>query len=291
MENKATKRTNRLGRGLSALIPDISTEIDKKDIITIDLKNIYPNQDQPRRVFDDEKIKILSESIKNYGVLQPIVLKPDDKGKYMIIAGERRYRASKLARKSDIPAVIKDIPMKDIMEIALIENLQREELNPIEEALAYRSLIKNYEVTQEEISEAVGKSRPHITNTLRLLNLPQKIMDMIDQGQITAGHGKALLRVNDENLQLELANKVIAEELSVRATEALAKKICEDNIKEVPKKSKEKDVFIVDVEEKLRNIFGTKVNISKGKKKGKIEIEYYNEDDLNNIVSMLLEDN
>ena len=283
MENKATKRTNRLGRGLSALIPDISTEID--------LKNIYPNQDQPRRVFDEEKIKILSESIKNYGVLQPIVLKPDDKGKYMIIAGERRYRASKLARKSDIPAVIKDIPMKDIMEIALIENLQREELNPIEEALAYRSLIKNYEVTQEEISEAVGKSRPHITNTLRLLNLPQKIMDMIDQGQITAGHGKALLRVNDENLQLELANKVIAEELSVRATEALAKKICEDNIKEVPKKSKEKDVFIVDVEEKLRNIFGTKVNISKGKKKGKIEIEYYNEDDLNNIVSMLLEDN
>ena len=291
MENKATKRTNRLGRGLSALIPDISTEIDKKDIITIDLKNIYPNQDQPRRVFDEEKIKILSESIKNYGVLQPIVLKPDDKGKYMIIAGERRYRASKLARKSDIPAVIKDIPMKDIMEIALIENLQREELNPIEEALAYRSLIKNYEVTQEEISEAVGKSRPHITNTLRLLNLPQKIMDMIDQGQITAGHGKALLRVNDENLQLELANKVIAEELSVRATEALAKKICEGNIKEVPKKSKEKDVFIVDVEEKLRNIFGTKVNISKGKKKGKIEIEYYNEDDLNNIVSMLLEDN
>ena len=291
MENKATKRTNRLGRGLSALIPDISTEIDKKDIITIDLKNIYPNQDQPRRVFDEEKIKILSESIKNYGVLQPIVLKPDDKGKYMIIAGERRYRASKLARKRDIPAVIKDIPMKDIMEIALIENLQREELNPIEEALAYRSLIKNYEVTQEEISEAVGKSRPHITNTLRLLNLPKQIMDMIDQGHITAGHGKALLRVTNESLQLELANKVIAEELSVRATEALAKKICEENIKEMPKKTKEKDVVIVDVEEKLRNIFGTKVNISKGKKKGKIEIEYYNEDDLNNIVSMLLEDN
>ena len=291
MENKSTKRTNRLGRGLSALIPDISTEIDKKDIITIDLKNIYPNQDQPRRVFDEEKIKILSESIKNYGVLQPIVLKPDDKGKYMIIAGERRYRASKLARKTDIPAVIKDIPMKDIMEIALIENLQREELNPIEEALAYKSLIKNYSVTQEEISEAVGKSRPHITNTLRLLNLPKQITDMIDQGQITAGHGKAILRLSDENLQIELANKVIAEELSVRATETLAKKITEENIKEVPKKVKEKDVFIVDVEERLRNIFGTKVNISKKKKKGKIEIEYYNEDELNNIVSMLLEEN
>ena len=291
MENKATKRTNRLGRGLSALIPDINGEIDKKDITTIELKNIYPNQDQPRRVFHEEKIKILSESIKNYGVLQPIVLKPDEKGKYMIIAGERRYRASKLARKVDIPAVIKDIPMKDIMEIALIENLQREELNPIEEALAYKSLIKNYSVTQEEISEAVGKSRPHITNTLRLLNLPKQITDMIDQGQITAGHGKAILRVSDENLQIELANKVIAEELSVRATETLAKKISEENIKEVPKKVKEKDVFIVDVEERLRNIFGTKVNISKGKKKGKIEIEYYNEDDLNNIVSMLLEEN
>ena len=291
MENKATKRTNRLGRGLSALIPDINGEIDKKDITTIELKNIYPNQDQPRRVFDEEKIKILSESIKNYGVLQPIVLKPDEKGKYMIIAGERRYRASKLARKVDIPAVIKDIPMKDIMEIALIENLQREELNPIEEALAYKSVIKNYSVTQEEISEAVGKSRPHITNTLRLLNLPKQITDMIDQGQITAGHGKAILRLSDENLQIELANKVIAEELSVRATETLAKKISEENIKEVPKKVKEKDVFIVDVEERLRNIFGTKVNISKGKKKGKIEIEYYNEDELNNIVSMLLEEN
>ena len=291
MENKATKRTNRLGRGLSALKPDINGEIDKKDITTIELKNIYPNQDQPRRVFDEEKIKILSESIKNYGVLQPIVLKPDEKGKYMIIAGERRYRASKLARKVDIPAVIKDIPMKDIMEIALIENLQREELNPIEEALAYKSLIKNYSVTQEEISEAVGKSRPHITNTLRLLNLPKQITDMIDRGQITAGHGKAILRLSDENLQIELANKVIAEELSVRAAETLAKKITEENIKEVPKKVKEKDVFIVDVEERLRNIFGTKVNISKGKKKGKIEIEYYNEDELNNIVSMLLEEN
>ena len=290
MDN-TSRRSKRLGKGLSALIPEINEEIEEKDIIDIKLSNIRPNKNQPRKEFDEDRIKALAESIKNVGVLQPIVLKPLEKDTYMIIAGERRYRASKLARKSDIPAVIKDIPMKDIMEIALIENLQREELNPIEEALAYRSLIKNYEVTQEEISEAVGKSRPHITNTLRLLNLPQKIMDMIDQGQITAGHGKALLRVNDENLQLELANKVIAEELSVRATEALAKKICEDNIKEVPKKSKEKDVFIVDVEEKLRNIFGTKVNISKGKKKGKIEIEYYNEDDLNNIVSMLLEDN
>ncbi len=287
--NRTQKRSNRLGRGLSALIPEIDTDVDKKDIVAVELSKIYANKEQPRRVFDEEKIQILSESIKNYGVLQPIVLKPDEDGRYMIIAGERRYRASKLANKHDIPAVIKDIPMKDIMEIALIENLQREELNPIEEAMAYRSLIQHYKVTQEEISEAVGKSRPHITNTLRLLNLPQEIIDMIDSGKITAGHGKALLRVTDKDLQMALVNKVISEELSVRATETLAKKLCENEIKEVPKKMK--DIFIVDVEEKLTNVFGTRVNISKGKKKGKIEIEYYNEDDLNNIISMLLEDN
>lgn len=293
MEKKSPKRTNRLGRGLSALIPDTKDDIDSKEIVRLDLSKVYPNDTQPRKVFDEEKIHVLCESIKHYGVLQPIVVKPDEDGRYMIIAGERRYRASKMAKQKDIPAVIKDIPMKDIMEIALIENLQREDLNAIEEALAYRSLIEHYEVTQEEISEAVGKSRPHITNTLRLLNLGENIIVMIENGQLTAGHGKALLRVSDLEKQLELANKVKEEELSVRETERLAKKIVEENTDLNNKKpsTKEKDIFIVDVEEKLTNVFGTKVNISKGKKKGKIEIEYYNEDDLNNIVSMLLEEN
>lgn len=291
MEKRMTKRTNRLGKGLSALIPDVVNEIDEKEIMNIDLNKVYPNEEQPRRSFDEEKIQILSESIKNYGVLQPIVVKPDEKGKYMIIAGERRYRASKLANKEEIPAVIRDIPMKEIMEIALIENLQREELNPIEEAIAYKSLIQNYHVTQEEISEAVGKSRPHITNTLRLLNLNENIIEMIDKGILTAGHGKAILRVTNQELQLQLANKAIEEELSVREVEKLAKKICDENIEEVPKKEKIKDIFITDVEDRLRNIFGTKVNISRGKKKGKIEIEYYSDEDLNNIVSMILEEN
>ncbi|MCC0685275.1 ParB/RepB/Spo0J family partition protein [Clostridioides sp. ZZV15-6383] len=287
MENKS-KRSNRLGRGLSALIPDIKGEASEKEIVNIDLDKIYPNEVQPRKQFDEEKIKILSDSIKNYGVLQPIVVKMDENNKYMIIAGERRFRASKLANKSQIPAIIKDIDMKEIMEIALIENLQREDLNSIEEALAYKSLIENYNVTQEEISEAVGKSRPHITNTLRLLNLGQDVIEMIDSGRITAGHGKALLRIVDKDLQLQIAKKIEEEELSVREVENIAKKISE-NKEEVPKKSKPKDVFILDVEDRLRNIFGTKVNISKGKKKGKIEIEYYNDDDLNSIVSMLLE--
>ncbi|UWD49183.1 ParB/RepB/Spo0J family partition protein [Clostridioides difficile] len=288
MENKS-KRSNRLGRGLSALIPEIKGETSDKEIVNIDIDKIYPNEVQPRKQFDEEKIKVLSESIKNYGVLQPIVVKMDENNKYMIIAGERRFRASKLANKGQIPAIIKDIEMKDIMEIALIENLQREDLNSIEEALAYKSLIEHYNVTQEEISEAVGKSRPHITNTLRLLNLGQDVIDMIDSGKITAGHGKALLRIVDKKLQLQIAKKIEEEELSVREVENIAKKISENKEEDITKKSKPKDVFILDVEDKLRNIFGTKVNISKGKKKGKIEIEYYNDDDLNSIVSMLLE--
>ena len=289
MEKRASKRSNRLGKGLSALIPELETNFDKKEIVDLNIDKVYPNDEQPRKRFDEEKIKILSDSIKSYGVLQPIVVKPDENGKYMIIAGERRYRASRMAKKDSIPAVIKDLPVRDIMEIALIENLQREDLNPVEEALAYRSLINNHHVTQEEISEAVGKSRPHITNTIRLLNLRKEVLNMIEYGEITAGHGKALLRITDLDKQLEIANKIAEEGLSVRATENLAKKISEQQEVNIPSK-KEKDIFIVDVEERLRNVFGTKVNISQGKKKGKIEIEYYNDDELNNIISMLLED-
>lgn len=286
---KTTRRSNRLGKGLGALIPTIKEDLDSKDIVNIDIDKIYANPDQPRKVFDGEKIEVLSSSIKNYGVLQPIVVKPDDSGKYMIIAGERRYRASKKAKLKEMPAVIKDIPMKDLMEIALIENLQREDLNAIEEALAYKSLIDHYNVTQEEISEAVGKSRPHITNTLRLLNLSKEVMAMVEDNRITPGHGKALLRIPDHNIQLQIANRIMEEELSVRETEKLAKKILENENICTEKKIKQKDIYIVDVEERLTNIFGTKVNISKGKKKGKIEIEYYNDEDLDSIVSLLLE--
>lgn len=283
----STKRSNRLGRGLSALIPDIEEKIEKKDIENISIKDIYPNENQPRRVFDEEKIKDLSESIKKYGVLQPIVLKPDEFGKYMIIAGERRYRASKMANLTEIPAVLRDIPIKEIMEIALIENLQREELTPIEEALGYKSLIENYKLTQEEISEAIGKSRPHIANMLRLLNLEKEAIEMINQGFITAGHGKALLRVTDKIQQINLANKVIDENLSVRETEELTKNVF---IEKKKKKTPQKDIFTLDIEEKLMNALGTKVNISKGKKKGKIEIEYHDDEQLSNIISLLIDE-
>ena len=289
MEN-TTRRSKRLGKGLSALIPEINEEIDKKDIVQIKLSNIRPNKNQPRKEFDEDRIKALSDSIKNVGVLQPIVLKPIEDNNYMIIAGERRYRASILAGKEEIPAIIKDIPIKDITEIALIENLQREDLNSIEEALAYKNLIEDYKVTQEELSEAVGKSRPYITNTLRLLNLQNKIIKMIENGNITAGHGKALLRIEDKEKQLEVAMRIVEEGLSVRTVENIAKKIIENKEKRKIEK-KEKDIYIIDAEEKLSNIFGTKVNISMNNKKGKIEISYNNEDELNDILSMIMEEN
>ena len=289
MEN-TTRRSKRLGKGLSALIPEINEEIDKKDIVQIKLSNIRPNKNQPRKEFDEDRIKALSDSIKNVGVLQPIVLKPIEDNNYMIIAGERRYRASILAGKEEIPAIIKDIPIKDIMEIALIENLQREDLNSIEEALAYKNLIEDYKVTQEELAEAVGKSRPYITNTLRLLNLQNKIIKMIENGDITAGHGKALLRIEDKEKQLEVAMRIVEEGLSVRTVENIAKKIIENKEKRKIEK-KEKDIYIIDAEEKLSNIFGTKVNISMNNKKGKIEISYNNEDELNDILSMIMEEN
>lgn len=288
MDN-TSRKSKRLGRGLSALIPEINEEIDKKDIVRVKLSNIRPNKNQPRKEFDEEKIQVLSDSIKSVGVLQPIVLKPTEDNNYMIIAGERRYRASIKAGKEDIPAIIKDIPVKDIMEIALIENLQRENLNAIEEALAYKSLIENYKVTQEELSEAVGKSRPHITNTLRLLNLGKKVIKMIENSEITPGHGKALLRIEDKDQQLKLADRVIKEDLSVRALEDIVKKAIGN--KEVKKsEKKQKDIYIIDAEEKLSNIFGTQVNISVGKKKGKIEIVYNNEEELSDIISMMMDE-
>ncbi|SHK04395.1 ParB/RepB/Spo0J family partition protein [Tepidibacter formicigenes] len=277
---------NRLGKGLSALIPNVKDNLDNKEIVNLNINKLYANIDQPRKIFDKEKLEILSESIKNYGVLQPIVVKKEEDG-YMIIAGERRFRAAKMAGLKEMPAVIKDLPLKDIMEIALIENLQREDLNAIEEAIAYKSLIENYKVTQEEISEAVGKSRPHITNTLRLLNLGDKVIKLIEENKITPGHGKALLRIENKELQYEISQRIIREGLSVRETEALAKNIVEK--KDTKIKKKNKDPFIVDIEDKLRSIFGTKVNISKGKKKGKIEIEYYNEEELENILGYILE--
>ena len=273
-------------KGLNSLLPEqIENE---KQIVNIKISDIYPNNTQPRKSFDEDKIIALCESIKKHGVLQPIVLKPDENGKYMIIAGERRYRACKMAKKQEIPAVIKDIPTKEVMEIALVENLQRENLNIIEEGIAYKNLIEKYKSTQEELASLVGKSRPYITNTMRLLNLSKEVIRYIELDKISPGHGKALLRISDEKKQIELSQRIIKENLSVRKTEEIVKNMLEEKKKKT--KPKEKDIFIKDIEERLTNSLGTKVNISSGKKKGKIEIEYYTDDDLNDIIERLLEE-
>lgn len=261
---------------------------EKEEVVNIKIDDIYPNENQPRKNFDEEKIISLCDSIKKYDVLQPIVLKPDNNGKYMIVAGERRYRASVMAKKEKIPAIIKDVPVKEVAEIALLENLQRENLNIIEEARAYKNLMQVYNSTQEEIASLAGKSRPYISNTIRLLNLSKEVVEYIELDKISPGHGKALLRINDEKKQIELAQKIINENLSVRKTEEIIKSILEEKV--TKKKKKEKDIFIKDVEERLTNCLGTKVNISCGKKKGKIEIEYYTDDDLNYIIEKLLEE-
>lgn len=268
---------------LNKLIPET-----EKKIVNIKISDIYPNNTQPRKNFDEDKIISLCDSIKKHGVLQPIVLKPNDDGKYMIIAGERRYRACVMAKKEEIPAIIKDIPIKEVMEIALIENLQRENLNIIEEGLAYKNLIEKYNSTQEELASLIGKSRPYITNTMRLLNLSKEVIKYIELEQISPGHGKALLRISDEKKQIELAQRIIKENLSVRKTEEIIKDIIENKKKK--NKPKEKDIFIKDIEERLTNCLGTKVNIFSGKKKGKIEIEYYTDDDLNDIIERLLDE-
>ena len=261
---------------------------NKSQIVNVRISDIYPNSTQPRLYFDEDKIIALCESIKKYGVLQPIVLREDEDGRYMIIAGERRYRASIMAKKEEIPAIIKNMPIKEVMEIALVENLQRQNLNIIEEGKAYKNLIEEYKSTQEEIAELVGKSRPYITNTMRLLNLSEQVKKYIELDEISPGHGKALLRISDEMKQVELAQRIIKENLSVRKTEEIVKEIVED--KKNKNKSKEKDIFIKDIEERLMNTLGTKVNISAGKKKGKIEIEYYTDEDLNDIIDRLLEE-
>ncbi|PAB58442.1 ParB/RepB/Spo0J family partition protein [Anaeromicrobium sediminis] len=276
-----------LGRGLNALIPESNKKSDgiKGSILKIDISKIKANKDQPRKYFDEEKIDILSDSIKKHGVIQPIIVKTMG-DKYEIIAGERRFRAAKVAQLKEIPCIIKDVEERDVVEIALIENLQREDLNPIEEAIAYRNLMDKYKLTQENISSAVGKSRSYIANTIRLINLPDIVKEEVIRGQITSGHARVLLRFTDEHIQKDIMEKVIENNLSVRELEKLVGDLLEE--KEIKEKvQKKKDATLLYLEDNLKSLLGTKVNIVKGKKKGKIEIEYYSDDELDRILEFL----
>lgn len=266
-------------------------EMDEKGrILMLKLDLVQPNKEQPRKTFDEEKINELAESIKNYGVLQPLLVQKNDSF-YEIIAGERRWRAAKAAGLKEVPAVLKEYSKQEAMEISLIENVQRADLNPIEEALGYRQLIDEFGLTQEEIAVRVAKSRTVITNTMRLLKLDEQIQNMLVQGVITSGHARALLSLEDIQMQLKAAKEILDKKLSVRETERLVKRLQKETSgekKEEKKKDETLALIYQDLEDRMKSVMGTKVSIhNKDKNKGRIEIEYYSEAELERIVEMI----
>ena len=278
-----------LGKGLDLLIPGAETKEEKKETLLLKTSQLEPNKDQPRKKFDEEAIEELAQSIKQYGIIQPIIVcKRDDY--YQIIAGERRWRAAKKAGIREVPVVVKEYTEKEIAEISLIENIQREDLNPIEEAKSYKRLIDEYKLTQEELSERVSKSRTEIANKMRLLKLHDDVQKMLISGALSAGHARALLGLEVKKDQLKAANEIIEKALSVRQTEDLVKKMNEPK-KEKEGKSKTEDSleFVYkDLEKRLSDCLGTKVKISrKDKNKGKIEINYYSEDELDRLYGII----
>ena len=274
-----------LGKGLGALIPEKEILEDGSSVLKISMNLIKPNKDQPRKNFDPEKISELAQSIKEHGVIQPIILnKKEDI--YVVIAGERRFRAAKSIGLSEIPAIIMNIDNKQLLEISLIENIQREDLNPIEEAIAYKRLLIEFNITQEEISKRVSKSRTAITNCMRLLNLDERVQDYIVDEVISEGHGRAILGINDKEIQYEIAQMVIDDSLNVRQTERLVKNFDAQKKEKIVKK--QTSIYYKDIMNKLEDRFGTKVIInSKNKDKGKIEIEYYSEEDFERILELI----
>ena len=266
-------------------------EMDEKGrILMLKLDLVQPNKEQPRKTFDEEKINELAESIKNYGVLQPLLVQKNDSF-YEIIAGERRWRAAKAAGLKEVPAVLKEYSKQEAMEISLIENVQRADLNPIEEALGYKQLIDEFGLTQEEIAVRVAKSRTVITNTMRLLKLDEQIQNMLVQGVITSGHARALLSLEDTQMQLKAAKEILDKKLSVRETERLVKRLQKEasgEKKEEKKKDETLALIYQDLEDRMKSVIGTKVSIhNKDKNKGRIEIEYYSEAELERIVEMI----
>lgn len=279
-----------LGKGLGALIPEDNNIKEEKNenggIINIELKDIKANKKQPRKFFDNNKLNELAESVKEHGIIQPLILKKEEKG-YSIIAGERRYRAAKIAELTEVPALIMDISDEKLLQISLIENIQREDLNPIEEGLAYERLLKEFALTQEELSKTMGKSRTTITNTMRLLKLDDRVKEYVIEGVISEGHGRAILPLGND-AQYEIAQKIIDNSLSVRETEKLVKRILNDAVEEkTSERRKPLNPYYKDVRDRLQDHFGTKVNLNANKNKGKIEIEYYSEEDLQRILDII----
>lgn len=282
------KKTSVLGKGLASLIPESDLQSnDREQVLTIDVNLIKPNKKQPRKNFDDEKLMELANSIKEHGIIQPIVVKEED-NIYTIIAGERRWRAAKQLNLKEVPVIIKDLTEREIVEVSLIENIIRENLNPIEEAMAYKRLLKEFSLTQEEISKQVSKSRSAIANALRLLNLDERIQGYLIEGVISEGHGRAILGLENREEQYIIAQKVIDENLNVRQTESLVKNYGRHQEIKEPIRKPAEDIYYKDIKVRLENHFNTKVNINNNSKnKGKIEIEYYSPEDLQRIIEIL----
>lgn len=273
-----------LGKGINALFP--GEDLEPLEVVQqISLIDIKPNPFQPRKVFDEEALKELAESIKEHGVLQPIIIRKKG-SKFEIVVGERRYRASQEVGLEEIPAVVRELNDQQMMELAILENLQREDLTPIEEAEAYQNLMEHLSLTQEQLAFRLGKSRPHIANHIRLLSLPEVVRTAISVGELSMGHGRALLGLKNKKTIPLIMQKTLKENLNVRQLEALVQRLNE-NVPRETKQEENKDIFTKEKESELREIFGTSVSITKNKNKGKIEIEFYSEDDLERILQLL----
>ena len=283
---KTGKSVNTTDRGNNLENSNENTVDTNNSIFYIDINHIKPNAKQPRKYFDDEKIEELAESIKRYGVIQPIVLRKSQ-NYYEIVAGERRWRAARIAGLKEVPCIMRDFTDEENMLVAIIENMQREDLNPIEEANGIETLIKTYGFTQEEVSKNISKSRPYITNLLRLLRLPDKIRDMLEDGMITQGHARALINIDNEKRQLHLCEQIVEKGLSVREVEKLADASKEKKKKNKNKERHDKSDEISAIERDLESLFGTKVSITERGGKGNIKIDYYSTNELNHIIEML----
>ena len=281
----APKKKAGLGKGLDALFIDNSIEENGDKLVNIN--DIEPKRDQPRKFFDDEALKELADSIAMHGVIQPLLVRPLSDGGYQLIAGERRWRASRMAGLTQVPVVVREMTDMEAMELALIENLQREDLNPIEEAEGYKLLMDTYSLTQEQAAEKVGKSRPAVANAMRLLVLPQAVLDMVKQGIISSGHARTLIPLSDENLIVKLAEEISQKELSVRETERIVKTLLKPKSEIVKKKSK-RDPYFDECEIAIREELGrmAKINVAKGNK-GTIELEFFSKEDLQSILEAL----
>lgn len=270
-----------LGKGLDALFLDNTAEVSSAERLEVKLSLIEPNKGQPRKDFDEEAIVNLSDSIREHGLLQPILVKPLENGNYRIIAGERRFRACRMAGLDTIPVIIKEISDKEVMELALIENLQRENLNPVEEALGYKELMESYDLTQDDVAKSVNKSRSAVANMLRLLNLPDEIIKMLKESKLNAGHARAIVAVEDEKRQLEIARLAVKKELSVREVE----KLCREQKDNEQKKKPLRDSFYDEVELSLKDELKRKVKVSANKKgQGTVQITFYSKEDLQELM-------